>query len=141
MRRGSVVVSPPGWPGCAGVGNFTAISSGPFDPAPNPPAIASYACREVVDFGSTLWSDWPRRRWISGNASTSGSTALPIMYGRGLRPTARAIRAQPWGFWSSGCVRPMCTRSELMCSPSAPSSAGRSVTAASTETATAIAAV
>ena len=68
-------------------------------------------------------------------------TALMIRYGHGRRPTARAIRAHPCGSWSSGCVRPMCTRSELTRSPSAPSTAGRSVAAARTDTPTAIAAV
>ena len=54
VRRGSVDGSPPGWAGCAGVPNSTAISSGPLAPAPNPWVSASYDCRDVVDLGMTL---------------------------------------------------------------------------------------
>ena len=59
----------------------------------------------------------------------------------GRATTPRAQRAQPCGSWSSGWVRPSFTRSELMRNPSAPRSAGRSVTAASTATMTATAAL
>jgi hypothetical protein len=65
---------------------------------------------------------------------------LAVSERHGRATTPRAQRAQPWGWWSSGCVRPKCTRSELIRRPSAPSIAGRSVTAATTATTTATAA-
>src|SRR5204863_7471795 len=83
LRRGS-----PADPDCAGVASFTPIRSGPFVPAPNPSVIVSYACRIGVEVGIALVSDWPRRSWKTGSASTSRRAVLRTITGQGRRPTA-----------------------------------------------------
>ena len=67
--------------------------------------------------------------------------AEAIAAGHGRPQTPRAQRRQPWGCLSSGCSLPRCTRRELTLGPSAPSSAGSSVSAAVTATSTDTAAV
>ena len=75
-----------------------------------------------------------------GEREDQRTAALATSDRQGRSATPRAQRAQPCGSWSSGWVRPSLTRSELMCGPSAPSSAGSSVAAARTATTTATAA-
>ena len=98
--------------------------------------MRSKAWRAVVLSGFSPASDEPNWRLRTGAASTSRSSTLATTEIQGRAATPRAQRAQPCGWWSSGCVLPSFTRSELMRKSSAPSRAGSSVVAAITATTT-----
>ena len=129
------------WSGFAGLPSLTLTSSGPF--APGAEALGD----QVVGLarGRALRQLAVVRRAqvevSTGSASTTRMATPATSERHGRATTPRAQRAQPCGWWSSGCVRPSFTRSELIRGPSAPRSAGSSVVAASTATTTATAAL
>ena len=145
-RRGSVVrgslpfdeLAP--LAGCAGEPRETAMISGPLAPGPKYFDNRSYAWRAVVDVDSAAVSCWPRLSENSGivNGIRMVSATSPAITGR-LAMSAAHLAHSPVRACSSLCG--LRTRSALMRGPRMARIAGSRVSAASTATTTATAAI
>ena len=125
----------------AGEPSETARISGPLTPAPKFCEIWSYARRAVVEVESAAVSFCPRFSDSSGIASGIRITRAtsPAISGW-LAISSRPPRPQS-SLWDAVLGSRSRTRNELMCAPVIASIAGSNVSAASTATTTAIAAM
>src|SRR5215475_13087363 len=126
--------------GCAGEPSDTAISSGPFTPAPKLSEIRSYARRAVVEVDSAATSFCPRVSDSNGTASGIRIASAASVEITGRLTTPAAHRAHNPCFGWAGRWRPR-TRSALIRGPMIASIAGSRVSAARTATTTATAAI
>ena len=124
----------------AGEPSLTAIRSGPFDPGPKYLVVRSYAWRIVVDSDMAALSCCPRFSESSGIVSGIRMTraTAPLQAGCLAIPAAHFAHNPLLAADSEYGGR---TRSALIRVPSMPSTAGRSVRAASTAATTEIAAI
>ena len=123
----------------AGVRSDTATISGPFTPGPKFCEIWSYARRAVVDVDSAPTSCWPSVSESNGMISGTRIARPASPANSGCLATGAAHRDHNPPFWCSGST---CRTSRaVMRGPRIASTAGSSVSAASTATTTATAAI
>ena len=120
----------------APAGSDAATTKGPLNPGPKPSASRSYATLVVVPAGWFPSSETPRCRASVGTASATRRARPNTVPATGWRWTTPLQREARVGRSRPGDRR--CTDQASMRRPAKPSSAGSSVTAASTATSTAL---